>query len=179
MAFLGLPLSRMDTPPPAALPQADPVPSAGFRPGRFIWLLHKLGLRAWFERTPSGMAAAVPVADERILMVLGLRHTGVLARRLGTPGFCELLVEVFAKLEPPCWATHELVAEWLGSQVLLSWPVATGAHDSWAVQTYFALQAALQRRESIRLDQCFLFASLCHGRLNRWNWRNAYRRLSD
>lgn len=94
-----------------------------------------------------------PRREQRIVLFLDLVGSTHLAEQLGDIEFHRLLNYVFYDLTDPVLETRGEIYRYVGDEMIVSWPLARGAHDAACVTCLFAMDAALAARRAEYLRQ--------------------------
>ncbi len=84
--------------------------------------------------------------EERIVAFMDLKGSTALAERLGTARYHEFLNEVFFDLADPIMESGGTVYQYVGDEVVVTWPAARGLRNASCVGYFFAVEDALARR---------------------------------
>ena len=87
-----------------------------------------------------------PVAEERIFLFLDLVGSTQLAERLGSARYFELLQRFVDDLTEPVLDTHGEIYQYVGDEVVVTWPFATGVRDANCLRCFFGIVAAIEAR---------------------------------
>ncbi|KMO29848.1 adenylate/guanylate cyclase domain-containing protein [Methylobacterium aquaticum] len=84
-----------------------------------------------------------PVREERVFLFLDLAGSTAYAERYGDLAAQELLTAVFAAIAEPVRRHRGQVDDYIGDQVIVSWPLARGVERARCVACVFAIRRAL------------------------------------
>jgi adenylate cyclase len=84
-----------------------------------------------------------PVREERIFLFLDLAGSTAYAERHGDIAAQELLTAVFSAIAEPVRRYRGQVDDYIGDQVIVSWPLARGVEQARCVACVFAIRRAL------------------------------------
>jgi len=87
-----------------------------------------------------------PRDEERIFMFLDLRSSTAIAERIGHKLFFELLREVFQDVTRPVIESRGEIYQYVGDEVVISWPVERGLEDANCVTCFFRIQEVMAAR---------------------------------
>jgi adenylate cyclase len=86
-----------------------------------------------------------PREEERIFMFLDMKSSTTIAEQLGHVKFYALLNELFHEISGPVLATKAEIYQYVGDEVILTWPVKYGLENSNCVKAFFLFQESLQK----------------------------------
>jgi adenylate cyclase len=86
-----------------------------------------------------------PVSEERVFLFLDLVGSTSYAERHGDLPAQELLKAVFAAVAEPIRRHRGQVDDYVGDQIIVSWPLTRGIEQARCVACIFAIRAALRR----------------------------------
>ncbi len=89
-----------------------------------------------------------PREEERIVAFMDLKGSTPLAERLGTARYHDFLNEVFFDLTEPILSSGGEVYQYVGDEVVVTWPAARGIRNGDCVRFFFAVEEALARRRA-------------------------------
>ena len=89
-----------------------------------------------------------PKAEERIFLFLDLEGSTQLAERLGSAGYFELLRRFVDDLTEPVLEAEGDIYQYAGDEIVITWPIETGARAANCVRCFFAIRAAVERGRS-------------------------------
>jgi adenylate cyclase len=87
-----------------------------------------------------------PVSEERVFLFLDLVGSTAYAEKHGDLAAQELLMAVFAAIAEPVRRHRGQIDDYVGDQIIVSWPFARGVDEARCVACSFAIGAALSRR---------------------------------
>jgi len=79
-------------------------------------------------------------------MFLDLKASTAMAEKLGHRGFFELLREVYQDITWPVTACGGEIYEYVGDEVVISWPPHRGIRDGDCIRCFFEVEEALESR---------------------------------
>jgi len=85
-----------------------------------------------------------PKAEERIFLFLDLEGSTQLAERLGSAGYFELLRRFVDDLTEPVLEAEGEIYQYAGDEIVITWPIETGARAANCVRCFFAIRAAVE-----------------------------------
>jgi adenylate cyclase len=85
-----------------------------------------------------------PVREERVFLFLDLAGSTAYAERHGDIAAQELLTAVFSAIAEPVRRYRGQVDDYIGDQVIVSWPLARGVERARCVACVFAIRRALE-----------------------------------
>ncbi len=89
-----------------------------------------------------------PRDEERIFMFLDLRGSTTIAEQIGNKPFFDLLKELYHDITAPVIRSLGEIYQYIGDEVVISWPVARGLRDDNCIQCFFRIQDALAKRKA-------------------------------
>jgi adenylate cyclase len=87
-----------------------------------------------------------PTAEERVFLFLDLQGSTQLAERLGSARYFELLRRFVDDLTDPVLEADGEIYQYVGDEVVVTWPLAVGLRDANCVRCFFEVEAAIARR---------------------------------
>ena len=87
-----------------------------------------------------------PREEKRIFMFLDLKASTAMAEKLGHRGFFELLREVYQDITWPVTACGGEIYQYVGDEVVISWPPHRGIRDGDCIRCFFEVEEALESR---------------------------------
>ena len=89
-----------------------------------------------------------PRDEERVFMFLDLRSSTEIAERIGHKRFFELLRELFQDVTKPVIDSFGDIYQYVGDEVVITWPVQLGIQNGNCIQCYFRIVEVLaEKRE--------------------------------
>ncbi|PAP76356.1 adenylate/guanylate cyclase domain-containing protein [Rubrivirga marina] len=107
-----------------------------------------------------------PAWEDRLFLFLDLDGSTALARRLGPLAFTDLKNDVFFDLAEPVLATGGRVAEYVGDEVVVTWPWAPGIRTAAPLRCFFLVEDRLAARAGAyqaRYGVAPTLKGACHG----------------
>jgi adenylate cyclase len=86
-----------------------------------------------------------PREEERIFMFLDMKSSTTIAEQLGHVKFYALLNELFHEISEPVLETKAEIYQYVGDEVILTWPVKYGLENSNCLKVFFLFQDRLQK----------------------------------
>jgi adenylate cyclase len=86
-----------------------------------------------------------PREEERIFMFLDMKSSTTIAEQLGHVKFYALLNELFHEISGPVLETKAEIYQYVGDEVILTWPVKNGLENSNCVKAFFLFQERLYK----------------------------------
>lgn len=87
-----------------------------------------------------------PTEEVRIFMFLDLKSSTTLAEKIGSKKYFEFLREVYQDITDPILNCQGEIYQYVGDEVVISWPVDKGILDNNCVQCYFEIEHILKDR---------------------------------
>lgn len=87
-----------------------------------------------------------PRREERIFMFLDLRNSTGIAEKLGEQRYFSFIRQVYKDITPAILNTEGEVYQYVGDEVVISWPPKSGIRNSNAIICFFKIQQTLQSR---------------------------------
>src|SRR4029077_10486978 len=84
-----------------------------------------------------------PREEERIFMFLDMKSSTTIAEQLGHVRFYALLNELFNEISQPVLQTKAEIYQYIGDEVVLTWPVEDGLENSNCLKTFFMYRESL------------------------------------
>jgi adenylate cyclase len=84
-----------------------------------------------------------PREEERIFMFLDMKSSTTIAEQLGHVKFYALLNELFHEISEPVLETKAEIYQYVGDEVILTWPVKHGVENSNCIKAFFLFQQRL------------------------------------
>jgi adenylate cyclase len=89
-----------------------------------------------------------PRDEERIFMFLDLRASTEIAERIGHKRFFELLRELFQDVTRPVIDSKGDIYQYVGDEIVITWPVARGVQDGNCIECFFRIEQAIASRSA-------------------------------
>ena len=89
-----------------------------------------------------------PKAEVRIFMFLDLSDSTTLAEKLGHQRYFSFLREFYNNLSDPIISHRGEVYQYVGDEIVISWPKAVGLQNGHCLRSFFAMKQAVARREN-------------------------------
>ena len=94
-----------------------------------------------------------PRDEERIFMFLDLRSSTAIAERLGHQRFFELLRELFQDVTKPVIESRGEIYQYVGDEVVISWPVERGLEDANCIACFFRIERTIAQKSGAYRDR--------------------------
>lgn len=94
-----------------------------------------------------------PRQEERIFMFADIRSSTVMAERLGHIRFFNLLNDFFNDLTNPIIAARGEIYQYVGDEIVISWPMPVGLEQANCIRCFYGMQAAIRRQAPRYLDR--------------------------
>ena len=107
-----------------------------------------------------------PVTEERAFAFLDLTDSTVWAERLGALAFTEFKNDFFADVAEPVLATGGRIVQYVGDEVMVSWPMRRAERDAAPLRFFFLVEAQIAahaERYRRRYGDVPTFKAGCHG----------------
>src|SRR5678810_385207 len=88
-----------------------------------------------------------PRQEERIFMFLDLRSSTTIAEQMNSKKFFGLLKEIYADITEPILTSQGEIYQYVGDEVVVTWPVHKGLVENNCFQCFFRIQQALEQRK--------------------------------
>ena len=88
-----------------------------------------------------------PRQEERIFMFLDLRSSTTIAEKLSSKKFFDLLKDVFQDITEPILNSQGEIYQYVGDEVVITWPVDQGLAGNNCLLCFFRIQHALEQKE--------------------------------
>jgi adenylate cyclase len=89
-----------------------------------------------------------PREEERIFMFLDMKSSTTIAEKLGHVQFYTLLNELFHEISEPVLETKAEIYQYVGDEVVLTWPVVDGLENSNCLKAFFMFQERLSKNSN-------------------------------
>ena len=80
-------------------------------------------------------------------MFLDLRSSTAIAEQLGEERYFNFLKDVYKEATPGILAYEGEIYQYVGDEIVVSWPVASGIHEANCVQSFFEIQKLIHKRK--------------------------------
>lgn len=87
-----------------------------------------------------------PHAEQRIFMFCDIKSSTTIAEKLGNQRYFLLLRDFFSTITESILVTKGEIYQYVGDEIVLSWPVNRGFHNNNCVECFFEMERAVQRR---------------------------------
>jgi adenylate cyclase len=88
-----------------------------------------------------------PRQEERIFMFLDLKSSTTIAEKMDSKKFFALLKEIYNDITEPILSSQGEIYQYVGDEVVVTWPVEKGLTDNNCFQCFFRIQQALEQRK--------------------------------
>jgi adenylate cyclase len=88
-----------------------------------------------------------PRQEERIFMFLDLRSSTAIAEKMNSEKFFRLLKEIYDDITEPILDSHGEIYQYVGDEVVVTWPVEKGLAEKNCFQCFFRIEQALELRK--------------------------------
>ena len=88
-----------------------------------------------------------PRQEERIFMFLDLRSSTSIAEKMSSKKFFDLLKDVFQDITEPILNSQGEIYQYVGDEVVISWPVDQGLAGNNCLLCFFRIEQALEQKE--------------------------------
>lgn len=111
----------------------------------------------------------LPTSEERIFMFLDLKGSTSIAEKLGNKTYHNFLKDVFSDITNPILSNLGQIYQYVGDEVVISWPQESGLVDNRCIDCFFDVQSKLKSLknkyiEKYQLEPIFK-AGIHHGRI--------------
>jgi adenylate cyclase len=86
-----------------------------------------------------------PRQEARIFMFLDLKDSTSIAERLDIGAYYSFVNDFFHDITEPVLATKAQIYQYVGDEVVQTWPMARGLHHANCVRVFYEIEAAVQR----------------------------------
>jgi len=88
-----------------------------------------------------------PRQEERIFMFLDLKSSTTIAEKMNSKRYFGLIKEIFSDITEPILNSHGEIYQYVGDEVVVSWPVEKGLADNNCLLCFFGIQRTLEERK--------------------------------
>lgn len=92
-----------------------------------------------------------PAEEKRLFLFADVKDSTVLAEQLGNLRYSAFIRDFFADLGRPIAASGGEVYQYVGDEVVVTWPWQTGLHHARCLRCFFAMQQAVHQRQDYYL----------------------------
>ena len=85
-----------------------------------------------------------PREEERIFMFVDIRSSTTIAEQIGHLRFFELLNDFFRDLTNPILYTSGEIYQYVGDEIVISWPMAAGIKNANCIRCFYSIRATLE-----------------------------------
>jgi adenylate cyclase len=95
-----------------------------------------------------------PKQEDRIFMFLDMKSSTTIAEQMGHVHYFEMLKEYFADMSKPIIRYSGEIYQYVGDEIVISWPLQKGIHRNNCINCFFAIRASLARKKE---KYCFAY----------------------
>ncbi|MCP9751091.1 adenylate/guanylate cyclase domain-containing protein [Ferruginibacter sp. HRS2-29] len=88
-----------------------------------------------------------PKQENRIFMFLDMKSSTTIAEQMGHVHYFEMLKEYFADMSVPIIRYSGEIYQYVGDEIVISWPLHKGIYRNNCVNCFYAIRAALARQK--------------------------------
>ncbi len=104
-----------------------------------------------------------PRQEERIFMFLDLRSSTTIAEKMNSKKFFMLLKEIYNDMTEPILNSKGEIYQYVGDEVVVSWPVEKGLAGNNCLLCFFSIQRAIEERKEHYIREYDLLPSFKAG----------------
>jgi len=104
-----------------------------------------------------------PQKEERIFMFLDLRGSTTIAEKIGEELYFDFIRDFFKDITPSILASKGEIYQYVGDEVIVSWKKEKGLAEQRALNCFFAIEAAIAKKEIAYLEKYGLVPSFKAG----------------
>ncbi|ACF12618.1 putative adenylate/guanylate cyclase [Chloroherpeton thalassium ATCC 35110] len=90
----------------------------------------------------------IPHEEERIFMFLDLYASTTIAEKIGHYQYHQFLNELFTDISEPIWHNLGEIYQYVGDEVVITWPVQIGLKDAHCLKCFFEIRSVLKSKEA-------------------------------
>jgi adenylate cyclase len=94
-----------------------------------------------------------PRDEERIFMFLDLRSSTRIAEQLDHKQYHNFLNDIFYDISEPILEYRGEIYQYVGDEVVITWPIETGIEQERCIRCFFAINALLERRNPLYMKK--------------------------
>lgn len=94
-----------------------------------------------------------PRRENRIFMFLDLKSSTTLAEEMGPERYVGMVNEFFRDLSGPVLDRSAEIYEYVGDEVVLTWPAEVGLRHGNCIRVFFDIEAAVERKRDVYLER--------------------------
>ena len=94
-----------------------------------------------------------PRDEERIFMFLDLRSSTRIAEQLEHKQYHNFLNDIFYDISEPILEYRGEISQYVGDEVVITWPIETGIEQERCIRCFFAINALLERRNPLYMKK--------------------------
>lgn len=107
-----------------------------------------------------------PVREERVFLFLDLTDSTPIAEKLGPLRFSDFKNDFFHDVAGPVLATRGQIVQYVGDEVVVSWPLRRGTRNADCLRLFYLVEDAVEARRGwyeARYGVVPRFKAACHG----------------
>ncbi|OQD42835.1 hypothetical protein BUL40_06990 [Croceivirga radicis] len=93
-----------------------------------------------------------PIQEERIFMFVDMKDSTTIAEKLGHVSYFTFLQQYYNDMAEPIVKHRGEVYQYIGDEIVISWPKAKGIAYNNAVNCFFAMQKAMNKRDTFYIN---------------------------
>ena len=90
----------------------------------------------------------IPRREKRVFMFLDINGSTTIAEKIGNDAYYNLLRDFFADITNPILYNKGQIYQYVGDEVVVSWPYESGIEHSHCLECYFAMLRKMKAREA-------------------------------
>ncbi len=90
----------------------------------------------------------LPIEEERIFMFLDMNESTTIAEKLGHLRYFEMVAEYFSDLSKPVLKHAGEVYQYVGDELIVSWPLKKGLSNSNCINCYYAMTEEMAKQSN-------------------------------
>ena len=94
-----------------------------------------------------------PVVEERVFMFLDMKSSTIIAESIGHIKYFRLLEEYYNIMSDPIIHSHGEVYQYIGDEIVVSWPLKKGVENSNCVHCFFNIKKELKKKRNDFMKQ--------------------------
>jgi len=104
-----------------------------------------------------------PRQEERVFMFLDLKSSTTIAEKMNSKKFFSLMKEIFSDITEPILNSYGEIYQYVGDEVVVSWPSGKGLANNNCLLCFFRIQQALQDKKAYYASEYNLLPSFKAG----------------
>jgi len=104
-----------------------------------------------------------PREEERIFMFLDLKSSTMIAEKISSKKFFELLKEIYSDITEPILNSRGEIYQYVGDEVVITWSIENGLANNNCLLCFFRIQDALEAKKEFYLDNYGILPSFKAG----------------